>query len=216
GEYLPVLAESYDELTESNSLPPRIVNVKLKDSIFWEDGKPITSQDIHYTWQKISESDSSFGYRDQFNNIENIEIINDKEFKIVFKEKMDNWQELFNVIFPSHGVIEEGNQINLFEDYTFGCGTYKILEWVKGDYILLERNIYSTGKVPEIKYIKFLFNSDINKLISGLKGGDIDVLSVPADIELLNEIEENENLDLLIREGNLWEHLAICLKPKEE
>ncbi len=215
GEYVPELAENYEELSYQNSFSNLAVKVKLKEGMFWEDGTPITSQDIYYTWQKILENESGIGNWEQFSKIEDIKIINDTEFDIIFKEKIEGWQELFNVIFPRDRFGEDG-QINLFEDYTFSCGPYKIAEWKKGEYLLLERNKYYPGTVPDAEHIKFLFNSDVNKLISALKAGDIDVLSVPVDLKLLDEIEENENLDLLVEKGNLWEHLAICLKPKEE
>jgi len=31
----------------------------------------------------------------------------------------------------------------------------------------------------------------------------------------MKSIEENKNLDLLVQQGMLFEHLAICQKPKQ-
>ena len=58
-------------------------------------------------------------------------------------------------------------------------------------------------------------NQDINNLIAMLKEGEIDALSVPVDPELMAELEQNNNIKLMIKPGNLMEHLALSLKPSE-
>ena len=87
---------------------------------------------------------------------------------------------------------------------------------MRGEYILLEKNEYYFGEQPKIDNIKFLFNSDINYLINLLKDGDVDILSIPIELSLMEELEKNRDINLLVEQGNLWEHLAICLKPKED
>ena len=87
---------------------------------------------------------------------------------------------------------------------------------IKEKYMVLEKNIYYKDNLSEIDKIRIVFESDKNLLISALKNEDIDLVSIPVDLELINELEENENIDVLIEKGNLWEHLAICLKPAEQ
>ncbi len=48
-----------------------------------------------------------------------------------------------------------------------------------------------------------------------LRDEEIDLLSIPIDLDLMKDLEENEDFNLLVKPGNLLEHLAICLKPKE-
>ena len=48
-----------------------------------------------------------------------------------------------------------------------------------------------------------------------LQEGNIDILSIPADLELMKSIKENKNLNLEAAPGYLFEHLAICLKPEQ-
>ncbi|MBU4292901.1 MAG: hypothetical protein KJ770_02465, partial [Actinobacteria bacterium] len=111
----------------------------------------------------------------------------------------------------------EGNDIgSMFENDIFGCGPYKLKEWVKGEYILLERNDYYFGEKPKIDSIKFIFNSDINYLINMLREGNIDILSIPSDLNLMEDISSSKDFGLIVKPGDLWEHFAICLKPKEK
>ena len=190
--------------------------MKLKDGIFWQDGSPITSEDVKYTFRSIIEDESINNNFENYKKIKDIEVINEKEFNIIFREYFNDWEGLFSIIFPK-SELEECEKISyLFENDIVGCGPYKLKEWIRGEYILLEKNEYYFGKQPKVDNIKFLFNSDINCLISLLKEGEIDILSIPVDLGLIEELEENKDINLLIEQGNLWEHLAICLKPKED
>jgi len=49
-----------------------------------------------------------------------------------------------------------------------------------------------------------------------LRDGEIDLLNIPVDLDLMKSLEEDENFDLLVKPGDLLEHLAICLKPKDQ
>ena len=48
-----------------------------------------------------------------------------------------------------------------------------------------------------------------------LKAEEIDALSIPVDPELMTELEQSKNIKLMIKSGNLIEHLALSLKPSE-
>ena len=47
-----------------------------------------------------------------------------------------------------------------------------------------------------------------------LREGNIDILGIPADLELMKSIEKDKNLKLEVAPGFLFEHLAISLKEK--
>ncbi len=220
GGYTPLLVDEIVSDGESvgeknligNSLKQKIT---LKDKIFWEDGAPITAQDIVATINAIKSDESIINSNKDYENIKEIVAINSKELLVTFNEYDDNWKDLFKFIFPEN--LLEGNDIgSMFENDVFGCGPYKLKEWVKGEYILLERNDYYSGEKAKIDSIKFIFNSDINYLIDMLREGNIDILSIPADLNLMEDISSSEDFGLIVKQGDLWEHLAICLKPKEK
>lgn len=215
GGYDNKLVENY-KLMENLQLNTanQMVNVQLKDNIYWEDGSPITSQDVYQTWLAVKDSGTAAANNLNYGIIENIEIIDDSKFNIVFNQLPEGWQGLFNILMPASDLEEYGQDLNQFENFTFANGPYKLAGWSRGNYILLEANEYFNGSQPGIKYIKFVFNSDINNLISALKAGDIDILSIPFDLDLVQEIEENDEINLIVERGNLWEHLAFSQKPK--
>jgi len=188
--------------------------IKLKDDIYWQDGSPVIADDVIATINAII-SDETLSFADKdFKIIKSIEQKSDKEFTLTFNEYDSNWQQLFDFVFPAK-LLENNPISSLFSEDIFGCGPYKLKEWKKGEYILLEKNNYYNMPKPKIDELKFIFNSDINFLIGMLNEGNIDILSIPSDLELMKSIEENKNLDLLVQQGMLFEHLAICQKPKQ-
>ncbi len=219
GEYIPELVDSVvtgsDELNGKDDLRLSLrATIRLKDAIFWQDCTPITSYDVAATINAIL-ADESMSYSGiNYEAIKSIEVVDDKEFTVTFNEYDDNWKKFFSVIFPATKLNGE-NISEIFPEDIFGCGPFKLREWKKGEYMLLDKNYCYSGEKPEIDAIKFIFNSDINYLIGQLNEGNIDILSIPADLELIQGFEENEEIGLVVEQGNLWEHLAICLKPKQ-
>jgi ABC-type transport system substrate-binding protein len=220
GEYVSLIVdeiipgdESVNDRNNTNySLKQKI---KLKNKIFWQDGTPITAHDIVASINAIKSDESLIDSGGEYENIKEITAIDSTEFSVTFNEYNDNWKNLFKFIFPEK--LLTGNAISsIFENDIFGCGPYKLKEWIKGDYILLERNDYYFGEKPKIDNIKFIFNSDINYLISMLREGNIDILSIPSDLTLMESISSSKDFGLIVRQGDLWEHLALCLKPKEK
>ena len=216
GEYVSTIVKDFiafrDEVTGS---PKPVVNITLEDNIKWENGNPLTSEDIKNTYERLIEIDSFIEFNEEYLNIDKIEIIDETRFNIVLKEYYPNWRKLFEFIIPTDQ-LESGKDIL---DYTIedikSLGPYKVSEFEEGNYLLLERNDFYSGKKPELDFIRFVFDKDINNLISMIKDGEIDVLSIPADVGLMEEIESSDGLNLMVVPGHLMEHLALSFKPVE-
>lgn len=220
GEYVPLLVDeivSKDESVSNKdaSNDPLIQKIKLKDKIFWQDGTPITAYDVAATINAIKSDATIVDTGEKYENIKEITAINGKEFSVSFSQYDDNWKDLFKFIFPEN-LLKDNDIGSIFENDVFGNGPYKLKEWVKGDHILLERNDNYFDERPKIDNIKFIFNSDINYLIQTLKDGNIDILSIPSDVNLMEDISSSKDFGLITKQGDFWEHLAICLKPKEK
>lgn len=211
--YQPVLADDGPD-SVINNRNSNIKKIRLKDNIFWEDGSPIIAGDVKATLDSIISDKSISKFKSDFAKIDKIEVVNEKELIVYFNENIEDWKKLFLYIFPKKD-LEQNKLSNLYESDIFGSGPYKFKEWKKGEYLILAGNENYFGKKPLFKEIKIIFNNDENMLVESLKKGDIDILSIPVDLKLMEEIKSNKKLSLILKEGSLWEHLAICLKPKE-
>ena len=89
------------------------------------------------------------------------------------------------------------------------------MEYDRNGSLIFEINENYYGETPEIERLIIRFDPDINNLIAMLKEEEIDALNIPVDSELMAELEQSKNIKLLIKPGNLMEHLALSLKPSE-
>ncbi len=217
GDYESVLVEE-DNAAENVSgvSNEEKVKVELKDGIFWEDGNPITSGDVKYTFDFIKENGIIAGSNLDLSKITGIEIIDDNEFYIIFSEDVKDWKKFFSFILLPEGAMDEKNINDISIEDIVANGPYKIEQYVSDDFILLKKNSLYFREIPDIDYFKVVFDSDINNLIGMLKDKEVDLLVVPFDISLIESLDEDESFNLLIKPGNMFEHLAICLKQKEE
>ncbi len=218
-KYEPVLVESVTVLGDGSNNNPDLryslkCSVKLKEDIYWEDGTPIVADDVIATINAIL-SDTTITFADKnYEVIKSIQKTGSKEFIVTFNEFAANWEQLFNYIFPAK-LLQDTVISSIFTEDIFGSGPFRLKEWKKGEYVLLEKNINYYDKQPIINEIKFLFNSDINYLVGMLQEGNIDILSIPADLSLMKSIDDDTNLNLEVAPGYLFEHLAISLKSEE-
>jgi len=217
--YEPELIESYSGFeNEMTEIPSTDIIMKLKENIYWNDGSPIISEDIKYTFEyfmEFMEGKEYFSKLDEdYKKIKEIEIIDEKSFKIIFDETFADWQKLFSMVFKKDH-FELRNIDNFPHTKIITNGPYKIIEYDQGGRMVLEINEYYHNDLPEIERLIIRFDPDKNNLIAMLKEGEIDGMSIPADLELMKTLEDND-INLFIKPGNLIEHLALSLKPKEE
>lgn len=216
GEYEPVLVEETYTSSEEyiENVPNLEVIVLLRDKIFWQNGEPITSEDVKYTFETIVEYSDNMGGDKDYSKIKEIEIIDERRFKVIFNEYSEDWYKLFDTIVP-RGSLAEKEIDNITIGDIIANGPYKVAEYREGEYLLLKKNEFYSGVESGVGNIKFLFDSDINNLIGMLGEGEIDLLSVLFDLDLMRDLEEDKNINLLVKPGNLIEHLAVCLKGTE-
>lgn len=215
GEYEEILVEEVyspeENFISSYNLEKRVV---LKDEILWEDGSPITSGDVKYTIDAIKGSENISGIDEDYYKIEQIEVIDEKIFDILFKERVKNWEKLFGLVFPE-GSLEDVDFTNLSIEDIVASGPYVVEEYVSEDYLLLKKNDFYFEETPDIDYFKILFDTSMNNLVAMLRDGEVDMLNPLFNLDLIKDLDEDEDFNLLIKPGNYMEHLAICLKPRE-
>ncbi len=219
GTYGAALLEDYvDSSEEYADLAGLTINANLKDGILWQDGEPITSHDVKYTFEYflsfMEENEYISRIDEDYKKIEEISVIDDKRFIITFNETLDDWQKLFKQIYRN-GSFNFYDPNSLPYEKIISNGPYKIVEYDRDGYLIFEINENYYGETPEIERLIIRFDPDINNLIAMLKAEEIDALSIPVDPELMTELEQSKNIKLMIKSGNLIEHLALSLKPSE-
>lgn len=156
---------------------PTKVVIKLRDEAKWWDGKPVTADDIIFTFYTVPNTVTTAAWAGMRDYIVSIEKIDDKTVRFVFSENVNYANFLFNMysapVLPKHFlepfVTQYGNELTDLakwpvvapdKDATkiIGSGMYKV-KYLADDHFILERvedwwGKAVFGKLPAPKYVK--------------------------------------------------------------
>ena len=190
---IPALAKSwdYDEATLTYTF-------HLRDDVKWHDGEPFTAEDVKFTYDTINNPDNGSEIATNYEDITNIEIVDDYTVKITLKNKNVAMLDYLSVgIIPKH--ILEGQDIMTsdFNRHPIGTGPYKFANWDEGQGITLVKNEEYFRKSPNIDKIIFKIVNDTKARVMQLKSGELDLAQVtPKDIETFKN-DDNFVIDIM-------------------
>jgi peptide/nickel transport system substrate-binding protein len=164
------------------------VTYKLRPGLKWADGESVTSADIKFTWEAIKDPKYLGSEKDGTEEIEKIETPDPLTAVISYNQVYAGFKaSLFGYgILPKH--VLEGKDLNKdpFWDKPFGAGPFKVTEFKRGQYVILDKNPYYWRKdangtqLPYLDRIIFKIIPNTNTLVTQLKSGEINfAYSIP-------------------------------------
>jgi peptide/nickel transport system substrate-binding protein len=187
-EIIPDLARDYPDIEDDG----RVYKFYLKENLFWQDGAPLTADDIIFTIKTIQNTEFNSPYLADWVGVK-VEKVNDLTVKFTLQKPYAAFLKNCTLkIMPKH-VWEQATDLSL--EQTIGSGKYKIKEVKRngsGDvqYITLERNNLYWGKKPYIQEIKFLFFQNQQDIVNAAKKGALTGF-VSDQKEKINNWQEN-------------------------
>ncbi len=182
----PGLAESWTPVSDN------VWEFKLRKGVKFHDGSPFTAEDVKFTIERIPNvpnSPSSFTFA--VSAIKEVEIVDPYTVRIHTEEPAP----LMPRMFAAFTIVSKKNAEGMgTEDFNsgkaaIGTGPYKLVEWVRGDKIVYERNDEYWGeKLPWEKIIVRPITNDGTR-VAALKSGDVDLIDFvpPADVKHLDK-----------------------------
>lgn len=161
---------------------------KLRDNVLFQDGKPLTAEDVKFTFEAFV--DPKLGaahWKPYFEGISKVEVVDPKTVRFTVK---DTYFNNFNIaagtpILPKHiyGDVEKSKKLNR----SFVCvGPYKFDKFDRGQILVLKKDPQWFGNTaPEWKgfanfsQINIRFYKDETVQIERIKKGDIDYILWP-------------------------------------
>ncbi len=210
--YAPLLAEADPEIVSEE---PFTIEYKLKEGLTWSDGEPLTSDDAKFTYDQIMNPDNQIITREVWDKIETFETPDERTVRITFREPDARWRDTLGdpsyAILPRH--VYEGKDFNTaLNDEVVGSGPFQLREWRKGESLTLERNPNYWGEEPALESVTFRFIPDTNSLVTALQSGEVQFITPPPDIGLIERMEGFEGVTVDTKFGTEWEHLAFNLE----
>lgn len=197
------------------------VTYKLKPDAKWHDGKPVTSEDVKFTWQVWNDPAVKATTRDGYDKITRIDTPDAHTVVLHFKEVYAPYINLFGAILPKHLLEADLKQQDKPGDSHFnqsnwnrapiGSGPYKFKQWIAGDKIVFEPNPDYFGEKPKLGTMIMKIVPDENTAFVQLKSGDIDIYNSAAltqydQLKALADVKVHETPALT------YEHLDLNLK----
>ncbi|MBU6426899.1 hypothetical protein KGQ27_01525 [Patescibacteria group bacterium] len=177
GNLVPDIAKSYDISKDGLTY-----DFKLRDDVYFQDGKPLNADDIEFTVQKIQDPNLKSPRRADWTNVI-VKKISDYEIQFILKQAYSPFLANTTIgILPKHVWGNISDDQFIFSQYNtdpIGSGPYKIAGMARDqggiptEYDLETWKSYY-GKEPYIPSLVFDFYSDADKIVTDLGAGKID------------------------------------------
>ncbi len=192
---------------------------KLKPNLKWADGKPLTSADVLWTWQAVTDDKNGSPYASDYQLVKRAEAPDPLTFRVTYNEPfapaMDSWAGL--QILPKHLLEGQDLHTTSFTHKPVGSSFYKLDSWTAGQNIQLSRNLTSVLGPANIDKLVSRIIPDISAQFLELMADNIDSMGldptqfsriVPARPKL------NQTLNLYKELGSGYTYLGFNLKRK--
>jgi peptide/nickel transport system substrate-binding protein len=221
------LTEKY--LAESWELSPdkRVVTIRLKQGMSWHDGKPITVDDLIFTWETLADpayagtrfsqvsmiAGAQAKHEQKARTISGLTKVDPYTVQVKLVQPTANiWDSLWGTPIPKHvfaGVpVAQLGHVDATRKQVIGSGPFRLQEVKANEYVVLAKNkdYYVKGK-PHIDQVVWkVVAQDI--AIGALKKGEIDFLTQISPKEF-NRLQQDKNLVIKEIEDFTYQYIGI-------
>lgn len=208
------LAESWQVADDKKT-----ITFKLKPDLQWADGEPLTSADILFTWQLITDENTHSPYASDYQLVTKAEAPDARTFIVHYSQPfapaLESWASL--QVLPKHKLAGQDIRTTSFAQKPLGSHYYQLKEWRHGEYIKLEKNPKSVLGPANIDHLIERIIPDPAAQFLELMADNIDSMSmdpityariIPSRPALQARLNQFKEL------GNSYTYLGFNLKRK--
>ncbi|WP_071460788.1 ABC transporter substrate-binding protein [Bacillus massilinigeriensis] len=149
----------------------KIWTVIIRDDVLFSDGKPLTAEDVQFTFETAKKKGS----------VVDLQILDEIETKdnrkVVFTLKKPQSTFIHSLIVT--GIVPKHAYGKDYSKKPIGSGPYELVQYDNGQQLIVKANPEYYGKKPFFKKLTFLFLSE-DATFAAAKAGEIDVAAIPA------------------------------------
>lgn len=212
GKYIPKLAKSYEIQNGTDYI------IKLRRGVKWSDGKPITADDVVFTWRDIIFGGyGNTSIRDSVvidGKLPEVYKLDEYTVKFVTPEPFAPFLSLLSSpIAPEHiyqQAVKKGRayfdtflSTNADPKTFVTSGAFRLKEYVPAQRAVFERNpdyyMINTDnqKLPYLDKLVYLIVGDINNEVLKFEGGELDVIGLQgANVARFKELEKHSDFTI--------------------
>jgi len=160
------LAESYDVSADG-----RAWTVTLRRDARFSDGQPVTAEDVKFTFETAAQQATVL----DLTNVARVEARDEYTVQITLHRP----QSTFINVLATLGIVPKHAYGPDYAERPVGSGPYRLVQWDKGQQMIVEANPYYYGPKPFFERLTFLFLSE-DAAYAAAKAGQADVAYIPA------------------------------------
>ena len=139
--------------------------------LHFSDGKPLTAKDVEFTFETAMNNGSVV----DLNGLEKVEAVNDTTVKFTLKEAQSTFMNSLVAI----GIVPKHAYGKDYAENPLGSGPYQLVQWDKGQQLIVKANPEYYGHKPYFQKITFLFLNE-DATFAAAEAGEVDVAAIPA------------------------------------
>ena len=189
---IPDLATEIPSLSNGGiSADGRTITYHLRRGVRWQDGQPVTSADVAFTFAKIMDPSVNSPGSAPYTHVEKLTTPDDHTVVVRLKTP---WAPAIGQLFcsgengsivPKH-LLEHSVDFNRdpFGVHPVGSGAMRLARWDRGSRIVLVPNADYFGGAPKIKELDIIIVPDTNTIVTMLFAGELDAVATNAANQL--------------------------------
>jgi peptide/nickel transport system substrate-binding protein len=166
-----------------------LLRYKLRHNIKWQDGQPLTCNDLKFTWQVVMNPKNNVITTDGYKDIASIDCSNPYVAVVHMKRLYAPYlQQLWSVngnapILPAHILAKYNDDKGSYNSAPYnalpvGSGPFKVVSWQRGQEVRMVANPdFYLGK-PKLSAVIYKIIADENTMETELQTHDLDMLAI--------------------------------------
>lgn len=208
-DFVPGLAESWTVSDDG-----LVWTFKIREGVTFHDGTPCTAEDVAWSlnWTIENEIETFSSY---LVNFDEVVALDETTLQVTLSRPVGNMEYLLMYVWILPRSVWEGmtyDEIMEFEDLAAGIGTgpYRLVEWVEGEYLILEANENYWRGAPAIDRVIWREFATEDAAVQALLAGEIDVIAADAiPATAVQTLEQAGNIEVAIMESTTIDELII-------
>lgn len=197
GAYVPRLALAVPTVENGGiSEDGTTYTITLRDGVTWQDGEPLTSADVRFTWEVITDPDLPIPSRAVWEDIESIVTPDDLTAIVTFAETNVSFLGAASAdacfILPEHALAGENLVETDFNRAPLGTGPFVVDEWASGSFLRLSSHVDYWGGSPSIDAVVVQFPGGAQAMRTSLQRGEADLALhlTSADVSFVQGLDD--------------------------
>jgi peptide/nickel transport system substrate-binding protein len=205
----------------------------LAEGLMWEDGWPVTTEDVLFAWMVAASPDSP-NSKYIIERTAAYEALSLRAWRWMSLPGYVDSYYLFRALvtpLPTHRYGPQGSRpltpAEMLQDAEvnrdpLAFGPFKVVEWAAGNYIQLVKNpTYhrASAGLPKLEQLIFRFYPDVNQLVAKVVAGECDLATqdgvYQTQLPLLRALENEGLLQIQMVAGTVYEHLDFNIMPND-